>query len=69
MNTLRRICLVLIIIGTIEGLYAQAYDIVFCGLVLYFFFGLSIESDTSPKAYIIHLMTGLIILLMLIILK
>lgn len=45
MDTIRRICLVLIIIGTIAGLYAQAYDIVFSGLILCLFFKLSIESD------------------------
>lgn len=38
MDTIRRICLVLIIIGTIAGLYAQAYDIVISGLILYLFF-------------------------------
>ena len=73
MNTIKRICLVLIILGTIAVLYAQAYDIVFSGLVLCFVFELNIESDTSPKArkitYIIHLITGFIILLMLIMLK
>lgn len=42
MNTLRHICLVLIIIGTIDALYAQAYDIVFCGLILCLFFKLNI---------------------------
>ena len=41
MNTLKHICLVLIIIGTIAALYAQAYDIVFSGLILCLFFKLA----------------------------
>ena len=45
MNTLKHICLVLIILGTIAALYAQAYDIVFSGLILCLFFKLSIESN------------------------
>ena len=73
MNAIKRICLALAIIGTIAGLHAQAYDIVFSGLILCLFFNSSIELDTSPEAhkvaYIIHLITGFIILLMLITLK
>ena len=73
MNTIKRICLVLITIGTIAVAYAQAYDIVVSGLILCFFFKRSIESDISPKArkitYIIYLITDFIILLMLIMLK
>ena len=45
MNTIKRICLVLIILGTVAALYAQAYDIVFSGLILCLFFKMSIKSN------------------------